>query len=86
VVSKIAGSLQKQMSNHHQFSFENYEAVERTLDEKPTYGIGIAYCILLCCSIIPMLGGFAALAGIVCWIIYWVKLAGYKRKLYEPVS
>lgn len=84
VVSRLAGSLKKQFARQHQFSFENIEGKNLTnLNTNPTYGIGITYCILFCCSIIPILGAFTALAGIICWIIYWVQLAGFKRKLYE---
>ena len=51
--------------------------------DKPRPGreIGLAYCILYCCSIIPVLGSFASVAGLVCWIIYWVKIAGFKNQL-----
>lgn len=45
------------------------------------YGVGMAMSILVICSIIPLLGILAALAGLICWIIYWVKMAGYKRTL-----
>jgi hypothetical protein len=43
---------------------------------KPTYGIGLAWNICNCVSIIPIIGGLAAL---VTFIIYWVKVAEYKR-------
>ncbi len=45
------------------------------------YGIGMAASILYVCSIIPYLGVLALLGGLVCWIIYWVKMAGYKKAL-----
>ena len=50
-------------------------------ESRPGYSIGLTYCILFVCGIIPFLGGLASLAGLVCWIIYWVKIAGYKREL-----
>jgi hypothetical protein len=50
-------------------------------DNDPGYALGRAYCILICCSIIPWLGSLAAIAGLVCWIIYWVKISGYKAEL-----
>jgi drug/metabolite transporter (DMT)-like permease len=53
-----------------------------TRDEnRPGAGIGIAMAILQCCSVIPVLGSLAAIAGLVCWIIYWVKISGYKTQL-----
>lgn len=50
-------------------------------EEKPGYSIGIAFCVLQCCGIIPILGGFAGIGGLVCWIIYWIKIADYKTLL-----
>jgi len=50
---------------------------------RPGIGIGLAYCILFCCSLIPFLGILAALGGFICWIIYWVKINEYKIKLRQ---
>ena len=50
-------------------------------DARPGYSIGITYCILNCCGIIPFVGALASLGGLVCWIIYWVKMSGYKKLL-----
>ncbi len=33
---------------------------------------------------IPYLGGLAGIAGFVCWIIYWVKIAGFSGKIAQP--
>jgi hypothetical protein len=71
IVSKVAESLRLE------FKQRNIQ----TQEEKPGYTIGLAYCILVCCSIIPMLGILAILAGFVCWIIHWVKISGYKAEL-----
>ncbi len=73
------------------------EFQKRALREPPQPGkhIGLAMCILAVladvCSaigIIPLLGLPFALGGIVfgfgglvCWIVYWVQIAGYSRKL-----
>ena len=45
-------------------------------EDKPTYGIGLAWNICNCVSIIPIIGGLAAL---VTFIIYWVKVTEYKN-------
>ncbi len=50
-------------------------------EERPGIGIGLAYCILFSCNIIPYLGIVTALAGLICWIIYWTKINDYKNKL-----
>lgn len=45
-------------------------------ENKPTYGIGLAWNICNCFTIIPVIGGLAAL---VTFIIYWVKVAEFKN-------
>ena len=48
------------------------------------YGVGLAMCILYIISIIPFINLLAAPAALVCWIIYWVKITGYKGQLAKP--
>lgn len=43
--------------------------------------MGITACALMIASIIPFIGGFLGLAALIVWIIYWVKIAGYNKKL-----
>lgn len=60
------------------------EFKERNLplrDERPGFAIGITFLILQLCGIIPILGVLASLGGLVCWIIYWVKISEYKNQL-----
>lgn len=78
IVTNIADSLKAEFQKRN-------IAVE---EERPGYSIGLTTCILICCCIIPFLGLLAALGAIVCWIIYWVKISGYKRMLKEsnPVT
>lgn len=71
IVNNIADSLQAE------FKVRNIDVGE----ERPGIGIGLAYCILMCCSIIPFLGFFTSVAALVCWIIYWVKISGFKDRL-----
>ena len=71
IVSRVADSLKLE------FATRNVTIQE----ERPGYGIGLAYCILFCCSLIPFAGLVASVAGLVCWIIYWVKISEYKTKL-----
>ena len=44
-------------------------------------GLGIAMPILSLCGIIPILGSLAGLANFILFIVFWVKMAGYKTKL-----
>jgi hypothetical protein len=52
-------------------------------EERPGQTVGLAMCILYCCSIIPLAGCATSVAGIVCWIIYWVKISGFSAKLAD---
>jgi hypothetical protein len=47
--------------------------------------LGLAMSILACLGIIPIVGVLAALAGIVCWILYWAKIAGLSGRLLPPL-
>jgi len=48
---------------------------------RPGQPVGMIMCILGCCSIIPYLNILTVPAATVLFIIYWVKMAGYKRQL-----
>lgn len=52
-------------------------------EERPGYKAGLWMLILPLIGFIPFIGFLASLAGLVFWIIYWVQIAGYKRKLEE---
>ena len=84
VVTKISKSIKKELASKDQFSFDSnpYNHVDLESD-RPTYQIGMAMCILMVCSIIPVLGVLCSLAGIVCWIVYWVKLSQYKNQIEQ---
>ena len=43
--------------------------------------LGISYAVLNLLGFIPYLGILCSLAGIVCFIMYWVKIAGYSNQL-----
>jgi hypothetical protein len=61
----------------NEFTRRNVPNVER----EPGKGVGLAMCILAAVSIIPVLGILTGIAGFVCWIVYWVKIAGYSALL-----
>ncbi len=64
VVNKMTQSLQLE------FERRNIKRQE----DKPGYNIGLTYCILACCVLIPLIGPLLSIAGFVCWIVYWVKI------------
>jgi hypothetical protein len=49
-------------------------------------GVGTAYCVLVLTSMIPYLGSLLAIGALVCWIIYWVKIAGFSKRLADDSS
>lgn len=48
---------------------------------KTVQNLGLAYCILFCCSPIPFLGVLTSIAGIVCWIMFWMKINTFRNML-----
>ena len=50
-------------------------------EPQPGQTLGLVTCVLICCGIIPLLGIFCSLAGLVCWILYWVKIADFSGRL-----
>jgi hypothetical protein len=73
IVNRMADSLKAEFDKRGIVSEE----------PRPGYGVGLAYCICSCCGIIPVLGVIASIGGLVCWIIYWVKISGFKTKLQQ---
>jgi hypothetical protein len=59
------------------------EFQKRGMAEEPEPGktLGLVMCILVCCGIIPYLGVLCSIGALICWIMYWVKIAGYSSKL-----
>lgn len=74
VVARIADSIKNELN-----------ARGEVTADRPTYGIGLSWCILFLVGRVPYLGGAVSLGFLVCWIIHWVKVNEYKKKfLAEP--
>jgi hypothetical protein len=54
----------------------------RSKDREPGKMLGLAMCILMVCPF-PIFMILLMPAGLVCWIVYWVKISGYSRALGE---
>lgn len=52
-------------------------------EQRPAYNVGLAFCILTCCGWIPAIGGLCSIASLICWIVYWVRIARYKTILQQ---
>ena len=64
------------------------EFTKRGIVESPNPGQGVGLAMAICAvlSIIPFLGVVIGIAGFICWIVYWVKIAGYSSKIAIPQS
>ena len=82
VVNRISQSIRAEINDRNSNSFlgEANPVFANDMVPLPTYSIGIAYCILGLCGFIPLLGWFASIGWLVCWIIYWTQIVGYKNK------
>ena len=66
------------------------EFVSRNIVEaqSPGLGIGLAISILQAVVVVlgwvPFLGELAGVALFICWVVYWVKIAGYSDKIASP--
>jgi hypothetical protein len=62
------------------------EFTRRGMVEEPQPGrsLGMALAILAVISIVPILGFVTGIAALVCWILYWIKIAGYSEKIAQP--
>ena len=54
------------------------------IERDPGKALGIAVCILHCCTIVPIIGILPGLAAVICGIIYWSKIAGYSARIAGP--
>jgi hypothetical protein len=48
--------------------------------------LGLVMASLAAASIIPVLGMVASVGALVCWILYWVKIAGYSNQLASTTA
>lgn len=49
-------------------------------------GVGITYCVMNLLGWIPFIGVVLSLIGLVCYIVHWVKIAGYSSQLASRAS
>lgn len=70
IVVKVAKSLQNEFRSRS-IAFKS----------PPGQNIGLAMCILSVLSFIPYVGFLCSIAALVCWIIYWIKIAGFSSQI-----
>lgn len=48
--------------------------------------VGLTYAIMVLLSNIPYIGGIFGIVALVCFIMFWVKIAGFGRQLREDMA
>ncbi len=60
-------------------SIKSWAAENGTNVDDAGYTIGLIACIANCCFIIPFINFLASPVALVCFIIWWVKVAGFNK-------
>ncbi|OQP64276.1 hypothetical protein A3860_20075 [Niastella vici] len=86
VIERISDSIRNELNSPTGDSIFAEETIPS--NHRPTYSVARSYAILFCISIIPfpLLKELASLAGLVLWVVYWVQLAGYKKRIRERIQ
>lgn len=83
VIRKISDSIRVELSSPVGDSILSDEALD--LEERPTYQVGIGYATAMVLTVLPIMffKSICVLVALVLWIVYWVQLSKYKKKLSE---
>lgn len=83
VIDKVSKSIENELNAPIGDSI--FSETGTGISHKPTYNIGMAYAILIIVSFIPLVyvKSFIGLAALICWVIYWVQLAKYRRLIKQ---
>lgn len=71
LVKRISDSIQAEYNSRDMVSGE----------DRPGYTLGLIMSILTFTTWIPVVGGILSIGQLVVFIMYWVKIAGYKNEL-----
>jgi len=86
VIKAIADSLRNELESRNKASmlgmWDGGEIDEVNIH--PTYATGKAYAILVCISLIPIIGFMTGLFMLILWITYWGQLNKYRKMLEDP--
>lgn len=58
-----------------------YESRGWSIPHQPLLKLGVAMGVLILAVVVPKVGWLLAIAGIICGLIYWRKMIGYKNEL-----
>ena len=85
VVSRIADSIRNEYRSQKEISFLGIGdgELQENINERVTYSTGFWYCVMVCCSLIPILGFFTGIGALVLWITYWRQLLRHKEQILQ---
>ncbi len=66
---------------HVSDAIRNWAAARGVQVDDAGYTFGLITCIANCCAIIPIVSLLAGPTALVCFIIWWVKVAGFNRTM-----
>jgi hypothetical protein len=61
--------------------YNEFRRRDINVKQNPGLRLGLAMCILYVLSVIPYVGIVTRPAALICWIVYWAKIAGFSSKL-----
>jgi len=69
-------------------SLDNEFRARGVTDTEPEPGknIGLAMSVCMACGLIPVLGAVISIVALVLWVMYWIKIAGFSKRLDESAS
>lgn len=80
VVARIADSIRAELSDT---SDEDILSDTLPVGVRPTFNKGLTLAIVSCFTFIqiPLVQGLVSIAGLTCWIIYWIDLRKYHQQI-----
>ena len=83
VVGRIADSIREEYQSQKDISFLGIGDgdLQENINERVTYTTGYWYCVMLCCSFIPILGFFIGLGMLALLITYWRQLIRHRDNI-----
>jgi hypothetical protein len=58
-----------------------FRARNLPIESEPAKKLGLAVAVLHVCWFLPVVHVFTGIAGLICLIVYWVKISGYSNQL-----
>lgn len=85
VVGRIADSIRNEYQSQKDISFLGMGDGEllENINNRVTYSTGFWYCVMVCCTLIPILGFITGIGALILWITYWRQLIKHKEVIEQ---